>query len=84
MGLNHEDLGRKINEKISVLKKLEGGKMTPNNTLARKLEHALRIKLLVPLSRENIQKMPSTSTIRTPVTLGDFLKTKDEPSEDAT
>ena len=48
LGLTHEDLGKKIGEKVSVLKKVETGKMVPDNVLARKLEHALQIKLLVP------------------------------------
>ena len=33
LGLSHEELGKKINEKASVLSKLETGKMTPNNVL---------------------------------------------------
>ncbi|NIR13810.1 helix-turn-helix domain-containing protein, partial [Candidatus Bathyarchaeota archaeon] len=49
-GLTQEDLGRKIREKVSVLRKVETGKMTPDNILAKKLEHALNIKLLVPPS----------------------------------
>ncbi|MDH5451448.1 MAG: multiprotein bridging factor aMBF1, partial [Candidatus Bathyarchaeota archaeon] len=50
LGLNHEDLGRKIGEKVSVLRKIETGKMAPNHQLAGKLEHTLRIRLLVPPS----------------------------------
>lgn len=48
--LSHEDLGRKIGEKVSVLRKIENGKMTPDLLLAEKLEHALKIELLVPPS----------------------------------
>ena len=50
--LTHEELGKKINEKASVLRNLEVGKMAPNNQLASKLEHMLKIKLLVPISEE--------------------------------
>ncbi|NIW12437.1 MAG: TIGR00270 family protein [Candidatus Thorarchaeota archaeon] len=57
LGLSHEDLGRKIGEKVSVLRKIESGKMTPDHKLASKLEHTLRVKLLVPLSEP---KVPST------------------------
>jgi putative transcription factor len=48
LGLTHEELGKKLNEKISLLRKIETGKMTPNNTLATKLEHILKIRLIVP------------------------------------
>ncbi|MEM1659708.1 MAG: multiprotein bridging factor aMBF1 [Candidatus Bathyarchaeia archaeon] len=48
LGLTQEDLGKKINEKASLLKKIESGKLKPDNRLAAKIEHALRIKLLIP------------------------------------
>ena len=84
LGLSHEELGKKINEKASVLSKLETGKMTPNNVLVTKLEHALKIKLLVPISEEKIShempKLPSRET-----TLGDLVqlnkKGREEPTE---
>jgi len=44
-GLNLEDLGKKINEKASVLERVERG-MRPTDELAKKLEKALKIKLL--------------------------------------
>ncbi len=47
-GLSHEDLGRKLNEKVSVLKKLESQKMRPDNKLVEKLQHVLKVKLLAP------------------------------------
>lgn len=46
LGLTHEELSRKIGEKISLLQKLETEKMTPDLALAKKLESTLRIKLL--------------------------------------
>ena len=77
--LSHEDLGRKINEKISLLKKLESQKMTPDNKLAEKLQHALKIRLLVPVKKEKLPKgllttVPPSKTI----TLGDLIKRKEE------
>ena len=53
LGLTHEDLAKRINEKTSVIGKLETGKISPNNILATKLEHALKIKLLTPIAEEN-------------------------------
>jgi len=84
LGLSHEDLGKKINEKASVLRKLETGKMTPNNILVTKLEHVLKIKLLVPIMEEKatqtVPKAPSRE-----VTLGDLIqfdkKDREEPPQ---
>jgi putative transcription factor len=84
LGLSHEELGKKINEKTSVLSKLETGKMAPNNLLVTKLEHALKIKLLVPIKEEKISQGFPKSPSREP-TLGDLIqlnkKTGEEPTE---
>jgi putative transcription factor len=48
MGLSQEDLGKKLNEKLSVIKHLETGKLKPDNILTRKIEHFFKVKLLVP------------------------------------
>ncbi|RLG95953.1 TIGR00270 family protein [Candidatus Bathyarchaeota archaeon] len=75
MGLSQEDLGRRINEKVSVIKKLEGEKIVPDERLARKIEHALGIKLLVPFT---MPEVPSDlSRISREVTLGDIVHLKD-------
>ena len=74
LGLTHEELGKKINEKVSVLKKVETRKIKPDDKLAAKLEHALRIKLLVPASTE---KVPATVASKQPsrgLTLGDIIQ----------
>ena len=83
MGLSHEKLGKKINEKASVLSKLETGKMTPNNILVTKLEHALKIKLLVPIKKEKIPIGISKSLNREP-TLGDLIQLNKKGGEDST
>lgn len=74
LGLSHKDLGKKINEKVSVLKKIELGKMTPDNTLAAKLEHALKIKILVPFSEEKVSQPKLSKPSSAPLTLGDIIK----------
>jgi len=74
LGLTHEELGKKINEKVSVIKKVETRKIKPDDKLAAKLEHALRIKLLVPASQE---KVPATVASKKPsrsLTLGDLMQ----------
>ncbi len=74
LGLSHKELGKKINEKVSVLKKIETGKMTPNNILAAKLEHTLKIKLLVPASKEKIPQINIPKPSSRELTLGDLIQ----------
>jgi putative transcription factor len=46
LGWNQEQLGQKINERKSVISKLESRSMKPDDKLVRKLEKALGIKLM--------------------------------------
>lgn len=46
MGLTQEQLGMKVNEKSSVIAKLETGRLKPSIQLARKLENLMKIHLL--------------------------------------
>ncbi|MHB8567942.1 MAG: multiprotein bridging factor aMBF1 [Nitrososphaerales archaeon] len=48
LGITQEDLGRKINEKPSMIGHLENGSMKPDDMLAKKLEHFLKIRLFIP------------------------------------
>ncbi len=75
LALTHQELGKKISEKVSVLRKIESGKMTPDNLLTEKLEHALRIKLLVPVSEPKVLNKAVVARPASP-TLGDLLKIK--------
>ena len=81
LGLTHEELSRKIGEKVSFLQKLETGKMVPNQALAKKLEYALKIKLLQTASRvpveEEFAKKPAERT------LGDFVSMQQKKDERA-
>lgn len=52
LGLSQEQVGHKINEKPSVIRLLETGKLKPDDILTRKIEHLLKIKLLVPTETE--------------------------------
>lgn len=84
LGLSHEELGKRINEKASVLRKIETGKMTPDNQLAVKLEHTLKIKLLVPVTEEkSLPQIPKVASHE--LTLGDLMqlnkKGTGEPAE---
>ncbi len=80
-GLSHEDLGRRIKEKISVLRKLESQKMTPDNKLAEKLQHTLKIKLFVPKTEEKLPRKLPAATSPKAITLGDLIQNKGKSSE---
>jgi putative transcription factor len=70
--LSHEDLGKKINEKASLLRHIETGKVEPDNQLAVKLEHTLHIKLLVPIADEKVTTVPRAANEG--LTLGDLIE----------
>jgi putative transcription factor len=71
LGLSTEDLGKKISEKESILRKIETRKISPNDQLISKLEHTLKIKLLVPVAEE---KVPIPKAASREFTLGDAIK----------
>jgi len=72
LSLTHEELSRKIGERVSVLQKLETGKMTPDQALAKKLEHTLKIKLLeAPLKITSVDKSYVKNNYG--LTLGDIV-----------
>lgn len=75
--LSQEDLAIKVKERLSIIQKIELGKMVPNMQLAKALEHVLRVKLLVPRSEHKVPKLPATPTRE--VTLADVarIRTKD-------
>ncbi len=45
LGLTQEELAVRVGEKVSVIKRIESGRLTPPLSLIRKLEAALRVKL---------------------------------------
>jgi len=75
MGLSHEELGKKIGEKVSVLKKIESEKMIPDQKLAKKLEHALKVKLLVPSEEYEVPGEASAPPSQE-LTLGEIAQLK--------
>ena len=75
LGLSQEELAKRVKEKLSVMQKIETGKMTPNTKLCRELEHELKIKLLVP--RKETTEVPRTAA-PAEITLGDILRIKNK------
>ena len=75
LGWSQADLAKKVKEKLSVIQKIETGKMTPDTQLCRQLQHELKIKLLVPRKETPAPK----TTAPAEVTLGDIVKIKGRP-----
>jgi putative transcription factor len=73
MGLSREKLGEKISVKASVIARLESERMTPDISLAKKLERELGIRLLERQSPESV-RIPKKP--REELTLGDIVKIK--------
>ena len=44
---SREDLGKKINERVSVINRIESGKMTPDNKLTKKLDYLKKLMMLI-------------------------------------
>jgi putative transcription factor len=80
LGLTQEQLAKRVKEKLSLIQKIETGKMAPNSRLCRALEHELKIKLLVP--RKEISDVPNAPQ-PTEVTLGDIMRVKGKSMPDA-
>lgn len=73
LGLKQEDFAKKINEKASLIHKIESGHFEPNVELARKLEKFLKINLVE--EHEEIHKKEAKKAAEG-FTLGDFVKIK--------
>jgi putative transcription factor len=71
LGIKREELAKRINEKLSVIERIEHGSR-PTDKIARKLEKVLGIKLLDYEEKEYRQ----TKTKDEPLTLGDVVKIK--------
>ena len=71
---SREDLGKKINERVSVISRIETGKMTPDVKLTKKLEKALNIKLLEKVDNVDLNQFVNSSSGER--TLGNIMKIK--------
>jgi len=78
--LSQEDLAMKVKEHLSIIQKIEVGKMEPNLRLIRSLEHVLRVKLLVLTSEPPVPK-PAPGTTKE-LTLADVAKIKKKEGKD--
>jgi putative transcription factor len=74
-GLTQEELANQLNEKASLIRKIEGGDVLPSDKVQRKLEKALAISLSTGGSGDDNEWSGGSSTEGT--TLGDVVKRKD-------
>ena len=75
MNLSQEELAQKLNEKASLLHKIEGGSITPNEYLTKKLEQFFKIKLTEDLDLKEEAKI-GLNFKNSALTIGDLLKLK--------
>ncbi len=75
MGLSQEELAKKINEKKSVVAKLETGDMVPDDKIIKKLEKTLDISLTEKIDAVTT---PKRTDVRKAMTLGDFIRVEKE------
>jgi len=73
-GWTQADLGAKLNERASVIAKLESQTIVPTDSMIPKMERTLGVKL-----REKVEPIAvKKQTGRSPVTLGDLIRTDEE------
>jgi len=72
MNLTREEFAKKINEKESVIKRVEAEEMRPNDALSKKIERFLRIKLTKTYEKKRIEKKAQ----RGKLTIGDVIEVK--------
>ena len=73
MNLTREEFAKKINEKESVIRRVESGEMRPNDALINKIEKFFDIKLKVPYEKAIMGKKET----RGKLTLGDVVELKE-------
>jgi putative transcription factor len=73
--LSQEDLAKTLNEKASLIRKLEHGDMLPSDTVQKKLERELDISLSEGASDEDAEWESESESGS--YTLGDVVKRKD-------
>jgi len=72
-GLTQKDFASSLNEKESVIHKLENGQFVPPISMARKLEKILHVQLVVIEEEEEVEAGKKDSG---PLTIGDIIASK--------
>ena len=71
--MSQDDLAKSLNEKKSIIVKIENGDIRPTDKLVAKIERALGIKLKEYLESEDDDEVQKTKQSKG-MTLGDFIK----------
>jgi len=71
---SREELAQKLNEKTSVINRIESSKMIPDIKLARKIERLLKIQILEKIDDEH--QKDSVSSTKGGTTIGDIAMIK--------
>lgn len=74
MGWTVDLLAEQVHEKVSVIKKIESGKIVPSINLAKRLEQILGIKLLEPIAKDSLQNTLFYIKKDENITLGDVAE----------
>ena len=81
LGLSQTDLAFKAKEKLTVIQKIELGKIVPTMRLTMELEHILRIKLLAPRAELEVSTVPVRQAGPRELTLGDIAMVRHRESQ---
>jgi len=73
MNLTREEFAKKINERESLIKRIESEKMRPDDKLTEKIERFLGIKLKQLFESKHLEK----KSIKGELTLGDIVEVKE-------
>jgi len=81
LGLSQTDLAFKAKEKVTVIQKIELGKILPTMRLTKELEHILRVKLLAPREELEVSTVPVRQAGPRELTLGDIALIRHKETE---
>jgi len=80
LNLTQEELAKRVKERLSIIQKIESGKIIPDMKLSRFLEHVLRVKLLVP--RKEPTGLEGQAVTPPELTLGDLVQFKQKSDKE--
>jgi putative transcription factor len=81
LSLSQTELAFKAKEKLTVIQKIELGKILPTMRLTKELEHILRVKLLAPRGELEVSTVPVRQVGPRELTLGDIALVKHREPE---
>jgi uncharacterized protein (TIGR00270 family) len=70
LNLTREEFSKKINERESVIRRIEKEEMRPSESLTKKIENFLKIKLTEVYEKKKIRERPKKGSL----TIGDIAE----------